>query len=304
MAALIILIIIAISCAVLKKAYHYLSVASSTDSDMNTRTLYFTRKHTDFINIFLDLILLSSLALFAIAASFTFNLGWALLIIILSLLIIFIVIPNIKTSNLSIKFAEFMAKPLTYVLKKFEKPITKLEASIAKANRKFYKVEPLSKDALMILLKEQKTAAQAELKTDLELAIAGLSVSSQKVGYFMVRKQKAKIVDSEDLVGPILLSELYDTGRKVFPAKDKEGEIAGTIKLSRLAELKSGGKVKKSLDKQVIKVEKNETALSVLKKFIEEGCELLNVENEGKIVGFVYLEDVIREFIGNERPIA
>ena len=149
-------------------------------------------------------------------------------------------------------------------------------------------------------MKEQKIVARPEVQTDLELALAGLELNQLKAGYLMVKKQKAKIVDSDDLVGPILLSELHDTGRKIFAAKNEAGEIVGTIRLSNLAELKSGGKVKKVLSKQVIKIEKNEPALQALREFIDQGCELLVVEEEGKTAGFIYLEDVLKTLFAGE----
>lgn len=296
------MLVVCIGCAVLNKTYRHLSLSPA--SDEKSRDLRRVLKHTVFLNILLDLVLLSALTLFVIGMSFAFTINWAFLTVLLALLLVFILIPNIKTSNLSLKFAKLMAAPLAYILRKFEKPIAKFEKSVEKANKRFHKTEPLSKQALLGLLKEQKALNNQDIKIDLELALAGLELNALKAGYLMVRKHKAKVVESEDLVGPILLSELYDTGRKIFPAKDKAGEIIGVIKLSRLTELKSGGKVKTVLDKTVVTIERNEPALNVLRKFIEQGCELIVAEEDGKIAGFIYLEDVLKILFGDEYSTA
>lgn len=302
MTASISLLIVSICCAILKKAYYHLSISPVDDNASRERSLRLVLRHTVFTNLLLDLASLSALTLFVISISFTFTTNWAFLTVLLVLLVVFLLVPNIKSSSLSISLARIIARPLSYVIRKLERPIYRLERTVAKFKKRFRKTEPLSKDALQGLLNEQKGVTTQEMKVDLELALAGLELNSMKAGYLMVKKSKAKMVDSEDLVGPILLSELHDTGRKIFPAKDKAGEIIGVIKLSSLTELKSGGKVKKVLEKQVVNIDKNEPVLSVVRKFIEHGCELIIAEENGRVAGFIYLEDVLKILFGDKYP--
>lgn len=293
MAVSILLLTLCICAATLKKAYHHLGI-SPHPMDVPSRELRLLIKHIAFISLFLELVLLSGLAMLVINIAFTFEVIWAFLTIIATLIAIIIVLPNIKISPLTLRFAESMAKPLSYPVAKLESLITKLEKLIAKTNRKFHAPEPLSKEALLDMLKEQKDIAGSDIKADLELAMAALDINKQKIAYLMVRKQKTKLVNSEEPVGPILLSELHDTGRKIFAAKDKEGDIAGVIRLADLTELKSGGKAKKVMSRQVVRVEKNASLLEAVDKFIEHGCELMVVEDEAKTAGVIYLEDVLK----------
>lgn len=297
----ILLLVFCIFCVVLKKAYHHLEISPDSFGAQG-RELRQVVKHVVFVNLMLELILLAGLALFAINIAFDFGVIQAFSAIIITLLAIFVVIPNIRTSALSLKFAVIMAKPLGYIVKKLEKPVIELEKLVAKTNKKFHNTEPLSKEALVGLLREQRDIAGSELKTELELAIAGLDLNNQKIAYSMVRKQKAKLVSSDDLVGPILLSELHDTGRKIFAAKDADGEIVGTIRLADLTELKSGGKVKKALNKQVVKIDKDALAIDAINKFIAYGLELMIVEEAGRTVGVLYLEDILKIIVSEPTP--
>lgn len=288
------LILVTIFFVGLKKSYHYLAVAPANGEERTPKYVRITLKHVSFVGLVLDLAASSALALFAINIAFSFDVIWAFLIILIATIFVFAYLPRTKTSSFSKKAAGLCARPFSYFLSRLETPITRFERSLAKANRKLHKPEPITKEALKDLLKEQKSIAGDEMKADLELALTALELNKQKASYAMVRIQKAKIVDSDDLVGPILLSELYDAGRKLFPAQNKDSEIIGSIRIDKLKELKSGGKVSSVMDRQVVKINKNEPVLYVIKKFVSEACELVLVENdEREIIGLVYLEDVL-----------
>jgi CBS domain containing-hemolysin-like protein len=260
-----------------------------------------TLKHVGFVGILLDVITISALSLFAIAISFSLKVIWSFLVLSAALIIIFILLPRTRPSDAGKKLAELLARPLAYLLRRLERPVTKLENTAAKVNRRLHKAEPLSKNALSELLKEQEKIAGEEMKADLQLASSGLQLNSQKTSYHMVRTQKARFVNVDDEVGPILLSELHDTGRKIFPAMGEDSEIAGTVRLDNLIELKSGGKVSSALNPQIIVINKNEPVLTAIKRFIESAPELMFVEaDDGKPIGVIYLEDVLKTFFDND----
>lgn len=109
----------------------------------------------------------------------------------------------------------------------------------------------------------------------------------------MTNKKKVRFVNADEKVGPILLSELHDTNRRIFPVQDGS-EIIGTVRLDGLTMLKAGGNVSEALDPQMVVVNQNDPATAVINRFNESAAELVFAEDEtGEVKGVVYLEDVL-----------
>lgn len=285
-----------IICISLKKSYHALS--ENRPGDGNGRPpkhLHVTIKHTVFLNVLLDFVTLVSFAVFAVEVAYSLETIWALPAIFAALIVVFVLFPAVKPSRPEHKLAGFLSPGFAFFLSRLEKPIGWLEHIFARVGKSFNKAEPLSKKAIKELLKNQESLADKETKVDLKLALAALELNLQKSSYFMTRRQKAKSVKITDQVGPVLLSELHATGRKIFPAENGS-DIAGTVRLDSLTELKEGGKVAAVLDPQMIVVHKDEPVLNAIRRFIESAAELVFAEDdEGEVVGIVYLEDVLKE---------
>lgn len=288
------LLIICLLCAGLKKAYRQAAVSPREESRRMSKELRTVLDHTIFLNAFFDTLALFALALFAASAAVSNQTAIAVLEIFAALVAVMVLLPGTRADPLSRKLAGWLSGPLAYFLDLAKKPVARLEASMARANRHLHKAEPLSRDALTNLLEEQRDTSGDEIKADLDLALAALRLRAQKIGDFMVRKQKARMVGIDEQVGPVLLSELHKSNRKVFPAARKGGDIAGVIRLEVLAELKAGGRAGKALNPQMSVVNKNDSALAAVEKFIRYSAELLFVEDDaGEVAGIVYLEDIL-----------
>jgi hypothetical protein len=79
------------------------------------------------------------------------------------------------------------------------------------------------------------------------------------------------------------------------PAENEDSEIVGLFRLDRLAELKSGGKAAGALDERIETVDKEMSGARIIGRFAETGTELLFVEQDGRIAGAIYLEDLLKE---------
>lgn len=249
--------------------------------------------HLAFLSVLLDVVLTAAFSLYAAGVAFSFGLGWAFLIVFISLLAMFLILPKAPSTRVEDKLAVLLSKPMAFFLKRTEGAITAIEKIIGRVKNKFARVEPMDKKAIKTFLQQQRDIVPEELKADLKQAISGLEVNSGRIKHFMIAKKKAKFVSADEQVGPILLSELHDTSRRIFPVKD-DSEIVGTVRLDSLTMLKSGGKVSEVLDSQIIMAEKNDPITAIVQKFVDSGTELVFIKNETNgIEAVVYLEDVL-----------
>ncbi|HYF96496.1 MAG TPA: hypothetical protein VD947_00485, partial [Patescibacteria group bacterium] len=241
----IILLLASILSAVLQKTYLYLSMTNAQPGTARiSKHLRIALKHVNSVSALLAAIKIAAFALFAISISFLFGVVPAFLLIFSFFLLIFVFLPKAHAGN-SLLLARLTARPLAYFLGKFENQIRKSDRYIERLDKKLYRVEPIGRDGLIKFLKEQEAITEGDVNADLGLALSSVSLNSQKISYLMIRKKKARVVGVNEPVGPVLLSELHETGRKTFPAADQEKDFVGTISLERLSELKSGGKASK-----------------------------------------------------------
>lgn len=254
-------------------------------------------KHNTFISLVSDVILVAVFALFAADIVFSFELKWAFTLLFVSLFLIFLILPRTAPTRVEDKFAVMLARPAAFFLSKLENLVVPVENLLVKAESKFRKTEPLDKKSIKTFLEEQKQMADEELKADLKQAISGLEFNNSKAKHFMINIKKARFVDAAEEVGPVLLSELHGTNRKIFPVRENS-ETIGTVRLDSLTMLKSGGKASEAMDPQMVVVNKNDPAKEIIKRFIESAPEMIFAENEtGEVEGIVYLQDVLDSLI-------
>ncbi|HEX5456259.1 MAG TPA: hypothetical protein VFW77_02725 [Candidatus Saccharimonadales bacterium] len=259
------------------------------------RHLHINLRHITFLSFIFDLVTFAALALFAVDISFRYTTVWAFLPVLAALVFILALLPRMGNNRLSNWTAERVSGIFAYFISRTGGVVNRVEGLLERINKRFHKAEPLSRKTLLTFLEEQESMADDEAKPELKLALAGLRIAPEKAGHMMINMDKIKTVLAEDPVGPILLSELHETGRKIFPATGEDSEIIGTIKLDRLAELKSGGKAAGALDEHMETVAKDMTAAEIIGRFAESGAELLFVEQDGRVIGGIYLEDLLKE---------
>jgi len=122
------LFLVCILCVSLQKAYRHLGTSSSPDAHSRAnRNLYITLKHAAFVDALLEAVLVAVFALFVIDVAFSWSVIWSFLVIFAALIAVFILLPKLTTSRVENKLAEFLTKPLAYLLRKLEKPIIAIE---------------------------------------------------------------------------------------------------------------------------------------------------------------------------------
>jgi hypothetical protein len=213
MTAIVLLLICIISTA-LKQAYKQLAASPKATGTRLPRHLHTNLRHVLFLSFMFDLITYAALAAFAVNISLGYSAGWASLAVLAALAFILALFPRIGSNLLSNWAAERLSGVFAYFIGKAEGPVSRFENLLGRIDRRFHKAEPLSRKALMAFLQEQESMADDEAKPELKLALAGFHFAPEKAVHMMINRDKIKTVSTDDSVGPILLSELHETGRK------------------------------------------------------------------------------------------
>lgn len=273
----------------LRKTYYYLGTYGSVE---NSRSLELVNKHLLAISLGLNLIAAGGLSLAAALVASELGLINTWLVILAGVLLVALVL-LLPPGRLSIFLASKTAKILAYFLTRFAGQAQKLEKSLKTLKKRFRTTEPISRESLLDLLNEQKDTAEVGLSNDIRLILRALNLNSQKISDLMIKKSKLTLISINAAIGPVLLTELHNTKRQTFLLADKD-EIIGTVRLQNLAELKSGGKAEQALSEPAIRVSKDAALIVAVEKFIENQEQLLLViDGNDKIVGAIYLEDVL-----------
>lgn len=153
---------------------------------------------------------------------------------------------------------------------------------------------------LIQLIDQQKVATNNRIeKNELDMAIHVLRFGSKLVRDHMVPRRVVHFVRSEEPVGPILLTELHDSGFSRFPVRNEDEEIVGTLYLKDLVEKRVSGIVSNVMSPDVFYVDETEPLERVLAKFLRTKHHLFIVQNQfHEIVGIITIEDVLEQAMG------
>jgi CBS domain containing-hemolysin-like protein len=139
---------------------------------------------------------------------------------------------------------------------------------------------------------------------DRELAIAqhALTVSDKVISDILTPRRVVVAVSIEDSVGPLMMSELHESGLSRFPVYEKQKDnIVGTLYLRDLVLAKTGGTVRTLYHPEVKFIHEDQGILEAMQAMIKTRHHLLVVVNNfEEYVGVVSLEDVLEAVIGQQ----
>jgi CBS domain containing-hemolysin-like protein len=231
--------------------------------------------------------------------------GWEATLGCLALLWLgFAWLPSTHISNTTRKMASYVARPLAWVLQRLY-PLLNHIAVLSRRWRVSFHTGLYEKDDLLNLLDHQLGQTDNRV-TDEELRTAksALTFGDKIVRDVMIPRSKVVAVSATDAIGPILMTELHDSGHTRFPVyEDKDSEkVVGTLYLRDLLNIKAGGHVRDHMATKVFYLH-DETPLDrALQAFLGSKHHLFIVVNSFEdILGVVTIEDILEQVIG--RPI-
>lgn len=159
------------------------------------------------------------------------------------------------------------------------------------------------REDLVEFLELQRSLTDSRISgAEIDMAIHALTFGEQIVSEIMAPRRVVKMVRSDEVVGPILLDELHDSGHSRFPVYGASpDELVGTLYLKDMIDARHGEKVSQVMRKEVYYVHEDQTLYQVLHAFITTKHHLfIVVNNFEEFVGIVTIEDVLEQVIGHK----
>ena len=133
--------------------------------------------------------------------------------------------------------------------------------------------------------------------------VASLAFDNKTVQDIMTPKSMIRGIKEEEVLGPLVMDELYKTGYSRFPVYKKDiDHVVGMVYLHDLLDLKSGDvPAGKSMHKKVYFIRSDRDLSHALHGFLSTRHHLFVVVNKYReTVGLLSLEDVMEALIGSK----
>lgn len=137
-----------------------------------------------------------------------------------------------------------------------------------------------------------------------KLLRSSLHFASKTVEYAMTPRNVLEVIDSGEVLGPIVLDQLHKTGHSRFPVTDGDiDHIVGVLHIHELLSLreKTSQTAQQSMEKKVFYINQSQTLSHALAAFLSTRHHLFIVVNAYReTVGILTLEDCIEALIGRK----
>lgn len=158
---------------------------------------------------------------------------------------------------------------------------------------------PRTTDELVHLL--QLTPTSVLSSRDRQIIAAAMSFSTFPVRRLMLPKSEMTFVKEDDVLGPLMLDQLYQSGFSHFPVLDHNGQISGVIATDSLNSLaiKHTDRAAKFIDRQIFYLRDDYTLEQAVAAFLRTSHPFFLVINHvGELVGQLTLEMLISHLLG------
>lgn len=236
--------------------------------------------------VFLSRVLPWPVALFGAMSVIWFGFAW---------------LPNSHISSVGVRFARLVTPPLVWLLDQFHPILIRLGNVVNRWRPITMHTGLYDKQDLLDNIKQQQKQIDNRIdKEELQIAERALTFGDKPVGSLMIPWKKAKIVSTHDVIGPVLMGELHDTGYAAFPVhQDKNTNIVGMLFLRDMVEAKAGGFVKNIMKPQVYYINEQQKLANVLEAFAKTKQHIyVVINNFEEIVGLITVDDVLEQIAG------
>lgn len=229
------------------------------------------------------------------------TLTWVAIVISTSLLVlIHAVSPWLKYPKPSLNLAAFTSPLLSTVLNMLKPVLSLLEKLIGR----WIDINPVgrihSKDELLEILKHSEIATKIS-KDEVLIASCALTFGDENIGSVMTPLGVVKTVKDKDVLTPVMLDELHDSGFSRFPVKGADDTYIGTLFFKDAVNMQTSHSVKDVMRREVFYVNESASLDQALKAFLKTQHHLFMVVNEYEdVVGVITIEDILERIIGKK----
>lgn len=293
----------------LKKTYQYVPSKElkrrSREGDEFARLLYRAVGYGYSLEVVLWLLIGVTSAGFFILAAALWPTWFALFVSAVLVWLGFFWIPTSRVTKVGMRFAGWLAPAFSWVLHYLHPVLDKVTAFVQRHRPVHFHTGIYDKKDLLDLLEVQKDQIDSRIeKVELDIATHALTFGDKIVRDILTPRRVVKSVAVDDSVGPVLMTELHDSGFSRFPVYDGEGDnIVGTLYLRDLTKTRAGGKIRNLMrSNDICYVHEEQPLTEALSAILKTHRHLMIVVNSfEEFVGIITIEDVLEQIVG--KPI-
>ncbi|HSX47640.1 MAG TPA: hypothetical protein VLF63_02595, partial [Patescibacteria group bacterium] len=215
---------VALSSITLKKTYFFLPVTELKrrvkEKDTDSIKLFKVATYDFTFKVIINLIIYLSTAVSILLVGRSTVFATCLLIIFVELYILFSLVPSLKTSKTSVKIASFISPLLALILYYIHPLINRFRFKLKYDSSRTQVNKIYSKADLIKLLSSLNKREHTRLtKKDIELTTNALKFSEKKVSDALISKKQVKTIYDDDVIGPILINEIHESGQNYVLVK-------------------------------------------------------------------------------------
>lgn len=157
------------------------------------------------------------------------------------------------------------------------------------------------RDDILELLQYQQAQPDSRVEqAELEIAMHALTFGDVAVAQAMVPRRVVKLISANETIGPVLMSELHDSGFSRFPVyAGKKDNLVGVLHIRDLVKAKAGGVIEKYMNADVMYVHEEQPLTDALQAVLKTKRHLFVVVNSfEEFVGIITIEDILERAIG------
>lgn len=240
---------------------------------------------------------------FFVAISLILPAWLATILVLLILWLGFAWLPYTKVTRTGNYAAKTVSPLLARVLNQLYPLLSRVSDWFKAHGRIYIHTGLYEKDDLLTLLESQRQQPDNRIsEQELKIAIGALTFSDRLISDVMTPRRAVKLIAAKDSIGPVLMTELHDSGFSRFPVyQDKEDNIVGTLHLRDLVSAKAGGQASELMGNKVFYVHDEQTLDHALQAFLKTKHHLfIVVNNFEEFVGVITIEDVLEEILGQQ----
>lgn len=293
----------------LQKTYRYIPAKElkrrSREGDEFARLLYRAVGYGYSLEVILWLLTGVAVAVFFILAVGLWPAWFALFVGALLIWLGFFWIPTGRVTKIGMRIAGWLAPAFSWVLQYLHPVLDRLVAFVRRHRPVHFHTGLYDKKDLLSVLEAQKVQVDSRIEqSELEIAMHALTFGDKLVRDILTPRRVVRSVNVDESIGPILMSELHDTGFSRFPVYDGEvANIVGTLYLRDLMQAKDGGKVRSLMhSNHICYVHEEQPLTEALQAILKTHRHLMIVVNSfEEFVGVITIEDVLEQIVG--KPI-
>lgn len=215
----------------------------------------------------------------------------------------FVWMPAAPISGIGAKLVIWTTPFIAWLLNLVHPLFLRLNNLVEPRRTDMYHTGLYEREDLVEFLELQRSMADSRIsESEIDMAIHALTFGDRTVSEVMVPKRVVKMIHADEVVGPILINELHQSGYSRFPVYEGNGDsVIGTLYMRDLVGSRQGGRVHSVMRPDVHYVHEDQDLYRVLHAFIKTKHHLFVVVNSfEEYVGIVTIEDVLEQVIGHK----